>query len=147
MTSWFNKCKIFFRFPISGLLHYHMSSYKYVLLLLMSVFNLWVMHLYFVLNGYMEDVLFMYSYVVIFCTIFIDVSVILFVFLCLSLGRLRTSVWITYLLTFLWSFCCVFYGRFFSRYLTLSAIGQYEGMADDVAIKSMLSGSGATCII
>ena len=140
MTNWLNKTKYIFCFPPCELSDYTMNSYKYLLLLLMSVFNLWVMHLYFVLNGYMEDVLFVYSYVVNFFANILDVSLILFVFLCLTRGRLRTSAYIAYLLTLLWSFCNVFYGRFFSRYLTLSAIGQYEGLADDVVIKSMLSG-------
>ena len=117
-----------------------MNMYKYSLLLFMSILNLWVMHLYFVLNGYMEDILFVYSYVVNFCTTIIDVSVVLFVFLCLSLGRLRTSVFLTYFLTLIWSFSNVFYARFFFHYLTLSAIGQASGLTDDIVIKSMLAG-------
>ena len=98
------------------------------------------MHLYFVLNGYMEHVQFMYSYVVSFLTTIIDISIVLFVFLCLSLGRLRISTFLTFLLTLIWSFANIFYGRFFFHYLTFSAIGQSEGLMDSVVINSMLAG-------
>lgn len=116
------------------------TIYKHLLLLLISILNLWAMHLYFVLNGYMEHVQFMFSYAVTFLTTIIDVSIVLFVFLCLSLGRLRISVFLTFFLTLIWSFSNVFYGRFFFRYLTLSAIGQAEGLVDSVVVNSMLSG-------
>lgn len=78
------------------------NIYKLLLILLISILNLWAMHLFFVLNGYMEDVLFMYSYVVNLCTTVIDVSIILFVFLCLSLGKFRISTILTYLTTLIW---------------------------------------------
>lgn len=113
---------------------------KYTLLLLMSIFNLWVMHLYFALNGYIEHGPFSYSYFTNFCTLIIDISISLFVFLCLSQRRLRISLYLTYFLTLIWSFCNVFYGRFFYHYLTLSAIGQSGGLTDAVVIKSMIAG-------
>lgn len=116
------------------------NTYKHLQLLIMSILNLWAMHLYFILNGYMEHIQFMYSYVVNFLTTIIDVSIVLFVFLCLSLGRLRISMFLTFFLTLIWSFSNVFYGRFFFRYLTLSAIRQAEGLADSVVINSMLAG-------
>lgn len=116
------------------------NIYKLLLILLISILNLWAMHLFFVLNGYMEDVLFMYSYVVNLCTTVIDVSIILFVFLCLSLGKFRISTILTYLTTLIWSFINVFYGKYFYHYLTLSAIGQAKGLIDPIVINSILAG-------
>lgn len=116
------------------------SIYMYLPVLLMSIFNLWVMHLYFALNGYIEYGTFIYSYATNFCTVIIDASILLFVLLCLSQRRLRTSLFLTYFLTLIWSFCNVFYGRFFYHYLTLSAIGQSGGLIDAVVVKSMLAG-------
>ena len=116
------------------------NIYKILLVLLMSILNLWAMHLFFVLNGYMEDVLFLYSFVVNLCTTFIDVSIILFIFLCLSLGKLRTSMLLTYITTLTWSFVNVFYGRFFYHYLTILAIGQVKGLIDPIVTNSILAG-------
>lgn len=98
------------------------------------------MHLFFALNGYIEYGPYIYSFVTNFCTVIIDVSIVLFVFLCLSQRRLRISLYLTFFLTLIWSFCNVFYGRFFYHYLTLSAIGQSGGLTDAVVIKSMMTG-------
>ena len=116
----------------------YIGKNKYLLILILSITNLWVMHLFFAFKGFLEYCPLKYTYFTNFCTIIIDVSIVLLVILCLSKGRLRTSVYFTYILTLIWSFCNVFYGRFFHQYLTLSAIGQSRGLTDTVVIKSML---------
>lgn len=110
------------------------------LILLLSMMNLWMMHQFFYLTGCLEDELFLYSYIVNICTIVIDISIILLICLILTLGKLKVSAFLTFVLTFIWSFVNVFYGRFFFQYLSLSAIGQAEGLTDDVVVKSMLAG-------
>ena len=113
---------------------------NYLYIWFLSFLNLWVMHQYFVIHDYMEDVLFMYSYLVNICTVIIDVSLLLFLSLCITFGRLRISTYLTFIITLVWSFVNVFYGRFFFHYLSLSAFGQAEGLTDDVVVNSMLSG-------
>ena len=113
---------------------------KYIIILFMSILNIWTMHLYFAFNGFIEHAPSIFSYFTNSCTVTIDVSIALFVFLLLSHGRLRTSTFLTYFSTLTWSFFNVFYGRFFHNYLTLSAMGQAEGLADEVVINSILSG-------
>ena len=98
------------------------------------------MHLFFLLTGCLEDKPFAYSYIVNFCTVVFDVALLMFLCLVLTSGRVRTSACITFFLTLVWSFVNIFYGRFFFQYLSLSAIGQAEGLTDDVVVKSMLAG-------
>lgn len=113
---------------------------NYLSVIFLSILNLWVMHHYFVFHGFLEGKLFKYSYIVNACTIVIDISIIMALLLTLSFGRLRLSTYLTYILTLIWSFVNVFYGRFFFHYLSLSAVGQAGGLTDNVVIKSIFAG-------
>lgn len=115
-------------------------SSKYYLVLFLSILNLWVMHQYFVYHDFLESELYKYSYIVNVGTIIIDISIIMALLLTLSFGRLRLSTYLTYILTLIWSFVNVFYGRFFFHYLSLSAVGQVGGLTDNVVIKSIFAG-------
>lgn len=116
------------------------SNKNFIIICFLSALNLWVMHQFFVINGFLEDKLFIYSYVVNTCTLLVDIPIILCLFLIVTFGRLKWSTYATYIFTLIWSFVNVFYGRFFFQYLSISAIFQAEGLTDDVVIKSMLAG-------
>ena len=69
----------------------------------------------------------------------LDVSVILFIAWIITLRRLRISLAITFVITLIWSFCNVFYARFFHQYLNWSSIGQAGNLSDASVVKSMLA--------
>ena len=69
----------------------------------------------------------------------LDVSVILFIALIITLRRLRISLAITFVITLIWSFCNVFYARFFHQYLNWSSIGQAGNLSDASVVNSMLA--------
>ena len=69
----------------------------------------------------------------------LDVSVILFIAWIITLRRLRISLAITFVITLIWSFCNVFYARFFHQYLNWSSIGQAGNLSDASVVNSMLA--------
>ena len=81
----------------------------------------------------------MYSEVINLCGVIFDVSLLIILFLILSRGCLKFSLAMTQLITLLWSFANVMYGKFFFQYMSLSAIGEVHGLGDDLVINSMLS--------
>lgn len=69
----------------------------------------------------------------------LDASVILFIAWIITLRRLRISLAITFVITLIWSFCNVFYARFFHQYLNWSSIGQAGNLSDASVVNSMLA--------
>jgi len=53
----------------------------------------------------------------------------------ISLNNAKIWGYIVYFLTFLWSLCNIIYSRFFSTYLTLSAISQVNNIFDDYYVQ------------
>ena len=70
----------------------------------------------------------------------IDVTFILLVSWLITLRRLRASLVITFVITLLWSFCNVFYARFFHQYLSWSSIGLAGNLSDPIVLDSMTAG-------
>lgn len=108
------------------------------LLLLFPMLNMLFMHYFFHLNGYLEWT-WMYSYIINFCSVIFDVSVILFLSLLCFRGRLKPSLALTHIITIIWSFVNVIYGRFFFQYISLSAIGEVHSLCDGLVINSIMS--------
>lgn len=115
---------------------FQLSSYK--ILVLFPMLNLLVMHYFFYLNDCLEWT-WMYSEVINICSIVFDVSVILILALLFVGGRLKAALTLTQVITTIWSFVNVIYGRFFFQYMSLSAIGEAHGLGDELVIESIMS--------
>ena len=113
---------------------------SFLILFLLSVVNLIYMHYYFLRVIGLEIGCYVSSYVDNFFACLIDASFVLAVFWLITFCRLRLSLAITFVVTLLWSFCNVFYARFFHQYLSWSAIGQAGNLTDGSVTESMLSG-------
>jgi lipoteichoic acid synthase len=114
------------------------SNNKNGMLLLLSMLHLLFMHYFFYLNGYLEWT-WLYSEIINLCSVVFDVFILILLFLFLFWGWLKPTIILTYIITFLWSFVNVIYGRFFFQYMSLSAIGEVHGLGDGLVINSVLS--------
>lgn len=120
-----------------------MSKYintKYLVLFIIPMMNLLFVHYYFLLTIDLEVPCFKSSLIDNFIACLIDVSAILVLFWIITLGRLRLSLVITFVITLIWSFCNAFYARFFHQYLSWSSIGQAGNLTDSAVIDSMMVG-------
>ena len=104
-------------------------------LIALSCLNMIFMHYYVYTGHYMEDVLLAYSFCYNLLSICFDISVLLLVFLLLTGARVKTSILLTFVTSWLWSFANVFYVRFFGQYLTLSAMNRrIRGCSEAVSL-------------
>ena len=111
----------------------------HALLLLPATANLLYMHYSFYYTDLLEWTL-KCSMVVNLFSVFFDVFIRLFFFSLITNGRVKTAQLLTFVITLLWSFVNVFYGRFFYHYMSLSAIGAAGGLQDSFVIDSILTG-------
>ena len=88
----------------------------------------------------MEDVLLAYSYCYNMFSICFDISVLLLIFLLLTELKVKASIMLTFVTSWLWSFANVFYVRFFDQYLTLSAFSFANQLTDQAVVSSMMAG-------
>ena len=112
---------------------------RHALLLLPAIANLLYMHYSFYYTDLLEWTL-KCSMVVNLFSVFFDVFILLFFFSLITNGRVKTTQLLTFVITLLWSFVNVFYGRFFYHYMSLSAIGAAGGLQDSFVIDSILTG-------
>lgn len=112
--------------------------YTVFFLFLLSMLNLLFMHYFFYFNGYLEWT-WMYSIIINLCSVVFDVSVLLILFLLLFKGKFKPAILCSYILTLVWSFVNVVYGRFFFQYMSLSAIGEAHGLGDGLVVNSIMS--------
>ena len=112
----------------------------YLMLFVLSVVNLLFLHHQFLQTIGLESDCFKTSYFDNLLACLLDVSVVLAVVWLITLRRLRLSLGITFIITLLWSFCNVFYARFFQQYLSWSSMGQAGNLADEIVIDSMMAG-------
>ena len=111
---------------------------KYLLLLVFPMLNLLFMHYFF----YFSDILewtWMYSEIINLCGVVFDVTVLTIVFLFCTCGRIKLSIAFTQVVTLMWSFVNVMYGKFFFQYMSLSAIGEIHSLGDGLVINSVMS--------
>lgn len=123
-----------------------MKSFKkrfnadFLLLFLMSVVNLLFLHHYFLQTIGLEVGCFKSSLVDNLLACLLDVTFVLLVSWIVTLRRVRASLMITFAITLIWSFCNVFYARFFHQYLSWSSIGLAGNLADPIVLDSMSAG-------
>ena len=124
----------------SSLVHrIKLIDYRIYLLLILCCISMLVMHYSFYSNGYIEWLLEYTEVVNLFAVVF-DVSFLLVVFLSLIRGPLKGAIAFVYVLTLVWSFVNIFYGRFFYQYLPLSAISEVSSLGEGLVLESALSG-------
>lgn len=119
--------------------HNKFINVHFLALFLMLVLNLLFLHHYFLQTIGLEVGCFKSSLVDNLIACFLDVSVILLAVWLITFRKLRTSLAITFIITLIWSFCNVFYARFFHQYLNWSSIGQAGNLSDASVINSMLA--------
>lgn len=113
---------------------------SFLLLLFPSVMNLLYMHYYIFFNEYMEVPMFVFSPIFNFLSVILDVTILYTLFYFLSFRRIRLSLASVFLVTLVWSFSNTFYARFFSHYISLSAIGQAGNLFEGLIVDSIISG-------
>ena len=80
------------------------------------------------------------------CTFFVDnllgvifdICFLLCLFLIITWKRTKVTLLLCFTVTWLWSFSSVIYSRFFFHYLTFSAIGQGDALADGLIIRCII---------
>ena len=113
---------------------------KFLLMFMMSMMNMIFLHQYFLHTIDLEVGCFVSSFFDNLLACLIDVTFILLVSWLITLRRLRASLVITFVITLLWSFCNVFYARFFHQYLSWSSIGLAGNLSDPIVLDSMTAG-------
>ena len=111
----------------------------FLALFILSVINLLFMHHFFLQTIGLEVGCFKSSLVDNLIACLLDVSVILFIVWLITLRRLKLSLAISFVITWIWSFCNVFYARFFHQYLNWSSISQAGNLSDTSVVNSMLA--------
>lgn len=112
----------------------------FLLMFLLSVVNLLFLHHYFLQTIGLEVGCFKSSLVDNLLACLLDVTFVWLVSWIITLRRVRTSLMITFVITLLWSFCNVFYARFFHQYLSWSSIGLAGNLTDPIVLDSMSAG-------
>ena len=113
---------------------------EFLLMFMMSMTNMIFLHQYFLHTIDLEVGCYVSSFFDNLLACLIDVTFVLFVSWIITLRRLRASLVITFVITLLWSFCNVFYARFFHQYLSWSSIGLAGNLSDPIVLDSMTAG-------
>ena len=114
-------------------------NWDFLILFIMSVLNLLFVHHYFLQTIDLEVECFKSSLFDNLIACLLDVTVIYFISLLITLRRVRASLAITFTITLIWSFANAFYARFFHQYLNWSSMGQAGNLSDTSVINSMLA--------
>lgn len=109
-----------------------------LLLVAIPMLNLLFMHYFFYFRGFLEWT-WMYSEVINVCGVVFDISFLLIVFLLIFGGRFKIAMATIQVITLLWSFINVMYGKFFFQYMSLSVIGEAHGLGDGLVLNSVMS--------
>ena len=115
------------------------KNYPFLLMFLFSILNMLYMHYQFLFTIGLDFYFAKTSVLDNFLATLLDVTAIFLLFLLLSWGRVKACLIVTYLVTLLFSYANIIYSRFFSQYLSFSAIGQAGNINDNVVIQSILS--------
>lgn len=111
----------------------------FLVLMFFSVVNLLFMHYQLLVTIGLDFYFSKTSVLDNFMAVLLDVTVLFLLFFYISWGRVRISLFLTFITTLLLSFCNIVYSRFFGQYLTFSAFGQASNLVDNVVIDSILS--------
>ena len=124
---------------INGFINNRPHLFYVLALLTLCVVNLLFMHAYFRLNGLFETWPYAYSGIINLIVVVFDVSILVMFFLLLTLGRLKASILLSFVITLIWSFVNVFYCRFFMQYMPISAFTQAGSLVDGIVVDSVLA--------
>lgn len=111
---------------------------KESLLFAMCVINLLYMHYTILATGKMEFIIDPQSYTDNLWASIFDSLILLSVLFIISAKRLELSLFLTFLITLLWSFCNLIYFRFFSNYISLSSISQIGAIKEGFIINTII---------
>ena len=113
---------------------------NYLLMFMMSVVNFLFLHYQFLQTIALEVECFKTSYCDNLLASLLDTTFIFIIAWLITLRRVKASLTITFVITLIWSFCNVFYARFFHQYLSWSSIGLAGNLTDSIVIDSMMAG-------
>lgn len=109
------------------------------LLYTLSVINLLFMHEYLRRYGGEGVAVYPCSICINVLVTVLDVSIVALMLVCLTKGKVKLSLSMVYLISWLWSFVNVIYIRFFYHYLPTSTISQISSLTDGLVIDSVLA--------
>ena len=129
-----------FSLVIKNVIIVRMPNYiKKRLIIAIPMLNLLFMHYFFYFNKFLEWT-WLYSGLINLCSVIFDVFCVFFLSLIIVRGRLKPAVVITQFVTLIWSLINVVYGRFFFRYMPISALKEANGLGDNLVLRNILSG-------
>ena len=120
-----------------------MKLFKYKIvygLLMLCALNLFFMHINVLFVSQIEEPLDGISWIDNVCRVLLDVCLFFAISVVLMCGRLRLSIIMTFIVTYIWSFSNVIYSRFFYHYITLSSICEVGALDDGLVIDSLMAG-------
>ena len=116
-----------------------------LLLYIFSVVNLLFMHYYILVSqnvnpqttdGGFESI----SYFFNFCSSLLETSLVIFLFVIFTFGKVKRSLLLTFVVTLIWAFSNVLYSRFFQQYITLTAMTQVTSLTNSFMLECIKSG-------
>ena len=113
----------------------NLFTIKEIQVVLLCILNLLYMHYVILSTEKMEFELDPHSFFDNLWGILFDIFVLIIVFYIIVLGKIRTCLILTFFTTLIWSFCNLLYFRFFSRYISLDALGQAGAMCEGFMLK------------
>lgn len=109
-------------------------------LYVISVVNLLLMHYYILSTCRVEEAIDALLWIDNLLGVICDVTIIILLALFVTWGRQKFSLFITAIITLLWSFSNILYSRFFHHYISLSAVGQVGNLTDSFMLQNMIEG-------
>lgn len=119
-----------------------MKNKKTIGLYTSAVVNLLIMHYYILFSCRVEEATDAVLWIDNLWGVVFDVTILTAIVLLFTWGRIRLSLFITAMITLLWSFSNILYSRFFHHYISLSAIGQAGTLADSFMLRNVMEGIG-----
>lgn len=119
---------------------YKQLNTRFLLMFFLSMANLLLMHVFLALTVRFE---YPFKIDAIFSNLFsclIDTTFLFTLSMLLTWGHIKRSLFLTYVLTALLSFCNIFYSRFFDHYLPNLAFMQWSNLNDTNVMESILTG-------
>lgn len=115
-------------------------SNKAIGLYAISIFNLLVMHYYLLITCRVEETIDAVLWIDNLLAVVLDITIIFSIMMLFTWGKIRLSLFITAIISLLWSFSNVLYSRFFHHYISLSAIGQAGTLVDNFMLQNIAAG-------
>lgn len=105
-----------------------------------SVVNMLLMHYYILITCRVEETVDALLWLDNLLGVFFDITIVLSLTLLITWGKQQLSIFITAIITLLWSFSNILYSRFFHHYISISAIGQVGNLTDSFMLRNMMEG-------